>query len=127
MSFGISLSHDGRNATLQDDIDQAISIILFTMPGERIYDPEYGCELRNALDKPPYVLQQASVSVVEAINKYERRVEVLSVSIDTPSTAALAQGILRVSLIYKISVTGLIVSRAYQSDGSILRLTLSSR
>lgn len=126
MSFGISLSHDGRNTSLQEDIDQAILVILFTVPGERIYDPDYGCELRNMLDKPPYVLQQASVSIVEAINKYERRVEVLSVSIDTPMTAELAQGIVRVRLVYKISLTGVIITRAFQSDGSILHLTLAA-
>ncbi|MFV0261381.1 MAG: GPW/gp25 family protein [Kluyvera sp.] len=126
MSFGISLAHDGRNADLLDDIDQAISIIVFTVPGERIYDPAYGCKLRNILDAPHYFLQQAIVSVVEAVEKYERRVDVLSVSIgvnsDVISGAQLAKGIIQVKLTYKLSASGLIISRLYQNDGVITKL-----
>lgn len=122
MSYGVSLTHSGRNTTLIEDIDQAISIILFTVPGERIYDPEYGCKLRQLLDAPQWFAQQVMVSVVEAIEKYERRVDVLTVDVDKAAADELTQGLIRVRLTYKLSVSGLIVSRLYQSDGTILAL-----
>lgn len=124
MSFGISLSHDGRNTTLIEDIDQCISVIMFTLPGERIYNPAYGCKLRNFLDKPHFFAQQAAVSVVEAIETYERRVDVLSVSVglnsDVLTGATLAQGIIQVKLTWRLSASGLIVTRIYQNNGDII-------
>lgn len=126
MSFGISLAHSGRNTTLLEDIDQCISVILFTLPGERIYNPAYGCRLRDFLDKPHFFAQQAAVSVVEAIGKYERRVEVLSVNVglnsDVLTGATLAQGIIQVKLVWKLSASGLIVTRIYQNNGDIIQV-----
>ncbi|MGT3827052.1 GPW/gp25 family protein [Enterobacter kobei] len=127
MSFAISLSRGGRNATLAEDIDQAISIILFTRPGERIYDPAYGCKLLNLLDAPHCFLQLAIVSVVEAIERYERRVDVMSVDIGVSNSlldgAALAKGLIQVRLTWRLSASGLVQTRIYQTDGRILSLT----
>ncbi|MCY1697152.1 GPW/gp25 family protein [Lelliottia sp. SL45] len=126
MSFAISLSRGGRNSTLVEDIDQAISIILFTRPGERIYDPAYGCKLLNLLDAPHYFLQLAIVSVVEAIERYERRVDVMRVDIGVNDSlldgAALAKGLIQIRLTWRLSVSGLVQTRIYQSDGRIFPL-----
>lgn len=126
MKYAVSLQSDGRNQTLQDDIDQAISIILFTRPGERIYDPKYGCRLLDMLDAPHYFLQLAMVSIIEALDKYERRIDVMSVDVGKVSaaegSAALAQGVIMVRLTYKLSVSGVIKTRAYYSDGQITTL-----
>ncbi len=63
------------------DIEQAIAIILRTPKGADPHRPEFGSNLRNYLDWPveraiPHVVRES----VEAIRRWEPRVDVVSVT-----------------------------------------------
>lgn len=67
----------------EEDIKEAIWIILSTQKGERLMQPEFGCGIRDYvfeyLDMTTTALIQSSVR--EALAKWESRIEVLNVDI----------------------------------------------
>lgn len=67
----------------EEDIKEAIWIILSTQKGERLMQPEFGCGIRDYvfeyLDVTTTALIQSSVR--EALAKWESRIEVLNVDI----------------------------------------------
>jgi uncharacterized protein len=70
------------------DIEQAIRIILETMPGERVMRPEFGCRVKELLFAPRNASTRGElVSIVEAaLARWEPRIEVQSVDVnDDPS------------------------------------------
>jgi phage baseplate assembly protein W len=86
------------------DIREAIRIILGTTPGERVMRPEFGCgihelafEIVNAT-----TLANAESSVREALDRWEYRIDLLSVS---ASTEEIDQGRLLVHIDYRIRST----------------------
>lgn len=125
MKYAVRLGASGeRNGSLVDDIDQALSILLFTRPGERIYDPLYGCELMNLLDAPQYFLPNVIVSIAEAVGRYEKRIDIHAVDVGIPEGLsggeALAQGKVRVTVTYTVRGVGTRIIRLYYSDGSVV-------
>lgn len=125
MKYAVQLGNFGkRNDSLLDDIDQALSILLFTRPGERIYDPLYGCELVNMLDAPEYFLPNVIVSIAEAVGRYEKRIDIHTVDVGIPEGLsggeALAQGKVRITVTYSVRGVGARVTRLYYSDGTVV-------
>lgn len=64
-------------------VEQSIRLILETEPGERLMRPAFGCGLRRYLMAPNTAETRALVqrSVRQAIERWERRVEVLRVEV----------------------------------------------
>ena len=60
---------------------QSISNLLLTNKGERPFQPELGCDLRNMLFEPLDYATSAQIKsvVAEVINKYEPRVKVVNI------------------------------------------------
>ncbi|RPE72552.1 hypothetical protein EDC62_0243 [Tibeticola sediminis] len=76
----------GRRIAGLDHIRQSILDILTTYPGERIMRPEYGCRLRDLIDRPVNAQWLADLycEVAVAIQRWEPRVIVQRVTAQMP-------------------------------------------
>ena len=70
-------------ASEQNEIDQAIHIILSTSPGERVMRPTFGCRLHDLLFAPnnSHTAAQARRYVEEALGMWEPRIEVRRIDV----------------------------------------------
>jgi phage baseplate assembly protein W len=88
----------------EQDIDQAIRIILDTGRGERVMRPDFGCGANDlvfeALDTATFTRVQATVR--EALTRFEPRIELIDVTVD-PMQAA--DGLLLIDIDYRVRAT----------------------
>lgn len=93
-----------RVAEHEEDIRQAIRIILETAPGERVMRPDFGCGIHDlvftALDST--AMQRIRSEVEDALRRHEARVDVLGVTVEE---SASAEGRLIVELEYRVRKT----------------------
>jgi len=114
-SFGVG--HEERKAVTLDqrwgrvemtqgehDIQQAIAIILGTARGERVMRREFGCGIHEltfeAISSP--LVQQIKSMVREALNRFEARIDVIDVSVNTRDAV---NGKLEITLAYRVRTT----------------------
>lgn len=76
----------GRFQTVdaEEDIRQAIYIILMTRKGERAMNPDFGCNLHNyVFDMPEMTAVTLAVSeITTALHRWEPRIEEIKVDVD---------------------------------------------
>ncbi len=88
----------------EEDIKEAICIILGTAKGERLMRPEFGCSIHeyvfSSMNTANLLLIENSVR--EALTLWEPRIEVLNVKADTQYAAG---GKLMVNIDYKVRAT----------------------
>jgi phage baseplate assembly protein W len=67
------------------DVQEAIALILGTAPGERPMRPEFGCGIHDYVFETvdPYVLGRLEQEIRRALDHWEPRINVLSVEFDT--------------------------------------------
>lgn len=96
----------------EDDIHQAIRIILGTARGERVMRPDFGCGIHDLVFEvmDTSTLTRVETAVRESLTKYEARVEVISVGVD-PFYAA--EGKLLVEIDYRIRRTNQVGNFVY--------------
>jgi uncharacterized protein len=104
-AFPIQFSPRGQGALAhgERDIEQAIRIILETIPGERVMRPEFGCRAKELLFAPMNAATEALLVryVQLALERWEPRVDVVSVGVvDAPS-----DGVWMVQIDYNIKAT----------------------
>jgi phage baseplate assembly protein W len=70
----------------EDRIKQSIWIILSTAPGERLMLPDFGCGIQDLLFQPNTTALRGVVQqhVRDALVKWEPRINVLDVRVETP-------------------------------------------
>ena len=68
----------------EDDIKEAIRIILSTAKGERVMQPDFGCGIHEMIFETinATTLSRIEKTVREALTKYEPRIEIVNVSCD---------------------------------------------
>ena len=95
-----------------EDIKQAINIIVMTKKGERVFLPEFGCDIhRFVYDMSDYTtLKQMEMAVTEAINMWEDRIENLSVAADP---AVGEEGKIHIEISYRVKGTASVYSIIY--------------
>ena len=80
---GIALAHE------DEDVREAISVILGTAPGERPMRPEFGCGIHDhvfeAVDA--YLVGRLEQEVRRALDRWEPRIEVLAVDMSVEPRA----------------------------------------
>ncbi len=88
----------------EQDIKEALLILLNTGKGERVMRPDYGCGIHDYMFEVVNVtlLSQIEYSVKEALTQWEPRIEVLTVN---TSTENLHNGELIIDIQYKIVKT----------------------
>lgn len=94
-------STGARMISDEEDIREALWILLSTKPGERIMHPSYGCGLHQKVFE---VITESAVAEIRdvvdrAILFFEPRVELISVDVDSSEAR---QGLLRIMLDYTI-------------------------
>lgn len=67
----------------EDDIRQAIRIILETAPGERVMRPDFGCGIHEMVFQSidSTTIERIRAEVNDALRRYEARIEVLNVTV----------------------------------------------
>lgn len=114
--FTLTLRSDIQLVSDQKQIEQSISGIILTRKGECPLDPEFGCDLPNALfenmdQSTTYIIQQ---SIQEAIEKYEPRVQDVSVR----SEAKYDENTVIVTITYFIKNVNETQTLEYELSGS---------
>ena len=68
----------------EEDIDQALALILSTAPGERPMRPEFGCEVHDLIfdNIDAATVGKMDTAVRTALDRWEPRVEITNVEFD---------------------------------------------
>jgi phage baseplate assembly protein W len=95
---GIALARD------EQDIDQAIQLILGTAPGERPMRPEFGCGVHDFVfdSIDANTIGQMEEAIRIALERWEPRIEVSAVSFDLSQAGA---GLLTIDIGYVVRAT----------------------
>jgi phage baseplate assembly protein W len=88
----------------EEDIQEAIWIILGTAKGERVMHPDFGCGIHEMLFQTVNMstLSLIELSVREALNRFEPRIELLTVKV---STDQIKEGQLLIEINYRVKST----------------------
>jgi phage baseplate assembly protein W len=104
--YPVKVDFNGKIAMSQyeEDIKEAIWIILATAKGERVMRPDFGCGIHDLVFAP---INTATVSLVqdsvqEALTLWEPRIELIKVEV---STEQADEGKLPISIDYRVRVT----------------------
>ena len=98
-------ANTGRMATVsyEEDIQEAIRIILMTRKGERLRNPEFGCGIHDyafeSLDFTTVSTMKREIEI--ALVKWEPRIENIEVSIDTD----VGEGMIQIEIGYVVRST----------------------
>ncbi|HEY5143295.1 MAG TPA: GPW/gp25 family protein [Solirubrobacteraceae bacterium] len=106
LAFPLSVDHRGAVAMArgEDDVEQALGIILATAPGERPMRPEFGCEVHDfvfdTIDAA--MVGRMETAIRAALDRWEPRVEVGSIDFDL---GRVTQGVLEITIGYRVRTT----------------------
>ena len=106
LSFPLAVDRRGAIALARDeqDIDQAIQLILGTAPGERPMRPEFGCGVHDyvfdTIDAT--TVAQMEGEVRDALDHWEPRIEVIAVDFDL---SGVDRGELLINIGYRMRST----------------------
>jgi uncharacterized protein len=96
----------------EDNVRQAIWMILSTAPGERVMRPDFGCGMHSLVFAPAGAETAGHVAslVREALMRWEPRIEVLDVRVDLDGVAL---GVLLIAVEYRILATNAAANLVY--------------
>lgn len=85
-----------------EDIKQSLTILFSTKPGERLVNPDYGCFLYKLSFRriDDDLINEASSIVREAIQKFEKRIEIVQLNI-TPMELSYGTSLV-IKLYYRV-------------------------
>ena len=95
---GLALSHR------EQDVEEAIGVIVGTAPGERPMRPEFGCGIHDYVFETidARAVGRFELEVRLALERWEPRIEVLSVDVDT---SFAERGELLIEILYSLRAT----------------------
>jgi uncharacterized protein len=107
-----SAGGDVSTAAYEEDIRQAVRIILGTVPGERVMRPDFGAGLRDLVFEPITTTTRALVRhrVEEALVRWEPRIDVEEITVEVGAGAANR---LDVSISYRVRATNTFYNLVY--------------
>lgn len=93
--------------TAENEIQQAIMIILNTVPGERVMRPTFGSRLHELVFAPinHETAAQAVRFVQEALGMWEPRIEIHEINVDIQASYPEGHGFLPIEIHYTIKAT----------------------
>jgi phage baseplate assembly protein W len=103
---GLALSRDN------DDVQEAIALILGTAPGERPMRPEFGCGVHDYVFESvdAYALGRIEHEIRYALDRWEPRIEVLGIGFDLTNSG---RGELIIDIAYQLRATNDIRNLVY--------------
>jgi phage baseplate assembly protein W len=106
VAFPLRVDAGGAVALVNDDEDvqEAIELILGTSPGERPMRPQFGCAVHDYVFETvdAYTVGRLERAVRIALDRWEPRIEVLAVDIDLSQAA---RGELPIEITYRLRAT----------------------
>ena len=98
------VSHLNEMVSGAEDIEQSLTLLLSTLPGERVMQPRYGCDLTPVLFEPLTTSLSTDLAdrVRTAILYYEPRVVPEKVALTQPDPG---EGLVLIEIDYVISAT----------------------
>jgi phage baseplate assembly protein W len=106
LAFPLRVDHRGGVALArgEEDVEQAMEIILSTAPGERPMRPEFGCDVHDLVFETidAGIVGRMETAIRAALDRWEPRVEVESVDFDL---GGVADGRLDITIGYRIRAT----------------------
>jgi uncharacterized protein len=106
LAFPLAVDRRGGIALARDeqDIDQAIALILGTAPGERPMRPEFGCGVHDFVfdSIDANTLGNMEEAIREALLRWEPRIDVTDVKFDASDAV---NGLLTINIEYKVRAT----------------------
>lgn len=90
----------------EQDIDEAITIIINTARGERVMRPAFGCGIHDLVFEPinTGTLARVEANIRESLTQFEPRIDVLDVDV-RPDADDPNQGKLRIEVHYRVRAT----------------------
>src|SRR3954447_10325230 len=91
-------------ASGEEDIDQALALILSTAPGERPMRPEFGCEVHDLIfdNIDAATVGKMETAIRTSLDRWEPRVEVTTVDFDLDRSA---DGQVVITVTYRVRAT----------------------
>jgi phage baseplate assembly protein W len=112
-AFPTTLGPDGEVAysALEEDVRQAIIIILGTEPGERVMRPDFGAGLRGLTFEPinTTTLALAQHRIEQALARWEPRIDSVTISV----AANRVPGQLQIAISYRVRSTNTFYNLVY--------------
>ena len=106
LSFPLGVDRRGTVALAhgEQDIDQAIGIVLGTAPGERPMRPEFGCRVHDFVFETidAATIGRLDTEIRQALDRWEPRIEVQSIDFDL---SGVADGRLLIDIGYRVRST----------------------
>jgi phage baseplate assembly protein W len=106
LAFPLGVDRRGGIALARDeqDIDQAIQLILGTAPGERPMRPEFGCGVHDFVfdSIDANTIGNMEQAIREALLRWEPRIDVTDVKFDASDAI---NGLLTINIEYKVRAT----------------------
>ena len=106
LAFPLHLDQRGALALAggEEDIAQAIEVILSTAPGERPTRPEFGCEVHDLVFDmvDAAMVGKIDIAVRDALARWEPRIEVTEIDFDL---SLVDDGRLDITIRYRIRAT----------------------
>lgn len=106
VAFPLRVDAGGAIALVQDDedIQEAVELILGTSPGERPMRPQFGCAVHDCVFETvdAYTVGRLERAVRIALDRWEPRIEVLAIDIDTSQAD---RGELPIEITYRLRAT----------------------
>jgi len=109
------------------DIYSSLEILLTTAPGERVMQPEYGCDMEELLFENVDTTTKTLVAdkIENAILYFEPRIDVEKVNLDDSREW---EGVILIEIVYRVRTTNSrfnFVFPFYKTEGTDLNLTTS--
>lgn len=112
-AFPVAVRSDGSLATVaeEEDVREAVLIILGTAPGERVMRPDFGTGIHALVFEPitTSLLERVRLNVTEALIKWEPRIDNIEVKVETMR----AVGKLMIHVTYRIRATNTFYNLVY--------------
>jgi uncharacterized protein len=88
----------------EDDIEQAIELILSTAPGEREMRPEFGCDVHDLVFDTidAAMIGKMETAIRNALDRWEPRIDVMGLDFDLSS---MSEGQLVITIDYRVRAT----------------------
>ena len=106
LAFPLQVDHGGALALVrgEEDVEQAIELILGTATGERPMRPEFGCGVHDlvfdAIDAA--MVGRMDTAIREALDRWEPRIEVTEIDFDL---SGVGDGRLDITIGYRVRAT----------------------
>src|SRR3954463_4741454 len=114
LSFPLTVDRRGgiALATGEQDVDQAIEIILSTAPGERPMRPEFGCGVHDFVFETvdAATVGRLETEVRQALGRWEPRIEVQTIGFDL---SEVGDGRLLIDILYRVRSTNHVRNLVY--------------